>query len=717
LKRRAGRDTLVRSGLRHVRHPIVDDELALLDRVSALLAALPERSRAAEAPLERELERLRDVLLSGDEEKDAASLRQQWHRNAALLRQLRESGTAPRVDPRSPYFAHLRLRDARGERDLCLGRATCVDGGVRIVDWRNAPISRLFYRYQQGDAYEEEFGGRHHVGEVVARRSVGIRDGALDRIEAPEGIFASDARAEGGWRRLEREVPRLAGGEARALRAHAVGREAGHRLGVGPGQARPRSDKHLPEITGLIDPAQFGLITRPQAGFLAIRGSAGSGKTTVALHRIAYLAFHDPLVDSARTLFLTLAPGLRNYVSHVLPALGVEHVRVRTYADWAGEQRRRHLPRLPAAPREDTPSWVQRIKLHAALGAAWVEHVRRNPGPATPEQVLDDWASVLTHRALLEEHFEGAPGAPSAEVLARFCDWNARCNEELFALLGGDEEGGAALDPEDDTLLLRAWQLRVGPLLRGAEQPLRYRHVAVDEVQDFSPLEVQVLVGCLDERRSLTLSGDAQQHIAPHGGFTSWSAFLADLGLPGAEVETLQVSYRSTRQIMGFAQALLGDLAEPREPRVQRSGPAVELFRFTDSGACVAFLADALRRLAREEPLASVALLTPSRAVSDLYHRGLAHCDLPALRRVEQQDFTFAPGIEVTEIEQARGLEFDYVVLVEASAEHFPDAPAARRLLHVGATRAVHQLWLTSVATPSPLLSPASLVSGADARR
>ena len=74
---------------------------------------------------------------------------------------------------------------------------------------------------------------------------------------------------------------------------------------------------------------------------------------------------------------------------------------------------------------------------------------------------------------------------------------------------------------------------------------------------------------------------------------------------------------------------------------------------------------------------------------------------MPRLRQVEAQNFTFAPGVEVTEIEQAKGLEFDYVVLVEVSTTHFPDAPAARRRLHVGATRAVHQLWLTSVGTPA----------------
>jgi len=74
------------------------------------------------------------------------------------------------------------------------------------------------------------------------------------------------------------------------------------------------------------------------------------------------------------------------------------------------------------------------------------------------------------------------------------------------------------------------------------------------------------------------------------------------------------------------------------------------------------------------------------------------------VRQVENQDFRFTPGVEVTEIEQVKGLEFDYVVLVETSASHFPDTPAARRRLHVGATRAVHQLWLTSVGTPSPLV-------------
>jgi DNA helicase-2/ATP-dependent DNA helicase PcrA len=392
-------------------------------------------------------------------------------------------------------------------------------------------------------------------------------------------------------------------------------------------------------------------------------------------------------------------------VAHVLPALGVERVAARTFEEWAAEQRARHFPQLPGEARADTPAAVQRLKLHPALEQALAEQVRRVPGPATPEQALDDWASARTQPGLLAEVFgREAGGGVRPSALASFVDWNRRQNEDLFRALEGEDEPGAVLDAEDDALLLRAWQLRVGPLRGPADGPLRYRHLAIDEVQDFSPLEVRVLLDCLAEPRSLTLAGDTQQQLQPNG-FRSWADFLGRLGIPGDAIETLRVSYRSSREILAFGRSLLGGLAEDAEPpAATRKGPPVELFRFGERGACVAFLSDVLRRLAAAEPLASVAVLCPSAELSALYHEGLAAGEVPSLRRVENQDFRFAPGVEVTELEQARGLEFDYVVVVDATEEQFPDTPAARRRLHVAATRAVHQLWLTCVGRPSALL-------------
>ncbi len=689
------------------RHPIVDDELTLLRRALELLDRIEATAPPSEQPVVRELDHLRETLREGVKTEDHAALVQQWDRQSALLRHIRETERPAPVDPGTPYFAHLRLDEDGEARDVLLGKTTRLLPGLPIVDWRNAPISRVFYRYRQGEEYEEEIAGRTRTGVVTARRTVTVRDRTLRRIEAPEGIFVPEGDAGDAWIRRDVEPPQLAGGEGAALRAHEPEDGTARRLGGDVG--RQRRDRHLPDIASLLDPAQFDLVTRPAGGFLVIRGIAGSGKTTVALHRIAYLAYEDPRIDSPATLFMVFSPALERYVSHVLPALRVTRPRVCTFEAWAEEQVRRLLPRLPRRRRATLPAGVHALKIHPAIGTALERHVARVAGPPTPAQVVDDWTSTLTDAALLEETFAvEAPGAFTPEQIRTACDWSRTRHDELNAWLRGDASADGELDVEDLPLLLRAWQLRAGPILAQNGAPLRYRHVAIDEVQDFSPLEVRVLLDCLDERRSITLAGDTQQHVVAGGGFTSWSAFMQQVGLAGAEVHTLDVSYRCTREIAQVALDVLGDLREDEAPpRTMRSGPPVELFRFTDHGACVAFLTDALDALMRREPHASVAVLAPSRTLSDLYHRGLQTGQVPRLRQVREQDFGFAPGIEVTEVEQAKGLEFDYVIVVEASTTSYPDTPAARRRLHVGMTRAIHQLWLTSVGTPATVLPAA----------
>src|SRR5262245_35606699 len=173
---------------------------------------------------------------------------QQFDRHSALLSQLRTAERAPAVDAASPYFAHLKLREANGDQEILIGKTTRLLPDYPIVDWRNAPISRVFYRYRQGEEYEEDIAGRAKEGVVLARRTVSIRDRQLRRIDAPEGIF--QAEDGGGWRRLERDAPRLAGGQGAALRAHDVDGGASRKLGTGGKGFRRRADKHLPDIAG-----------------------------------------------------------------------------------------------------------------------------------------------------------------------------------------------------------------------------------------------------------------------------------------------------------------------------------------------------------------------------------------------------------------------------------------------------------------------------------
>jgi DNA helicase-2/ATP-dependent DNA helicase PcrA len=130
-------------------------------------------------------------------------------------------------------------------------------------------------------------------------------------------------------------------------------------------------------------------------------------------------------------------------------------------------------------------------------------------------------------------------------------------------------------------------------------------------------------------------------------------------------------------------------------------------------GEAVAFVADALRSLIGREPSSSVALLTRHVGQADAWYEALRRAEVPQLRRVRRQDFAFAPGVDVTDVTQVKGLEFDYVILLDVNQSSYPATVESRHLLHIGATRATHQLWLVATGAVSELVRNASAVEGA----
>jgi DNA helicase-2/ATP-dependent DNA helicase PcrA len=319
---------------------------------------------------------------------------------------------------------------------------------------------------------------------------------------------------------------------------------------------------------------------------------------------------------------------------------------------------------------------------------------------ADPPRLFDE---LFTDRGWIRDGVRSyAPDAFSEAQVDEIHRW---CTDQQFRREDGinpaDEEI-PCYDEEDSMILLRLHQLLRGRLMYAKKRRLRYDHLLVDEAQDFSPLELQVLLETVPGG-SVTLSGDAAQKITDND-FDSWSQVLNAIGRESFEVSPLRVSYRSTREIMEFALAVLGPLA-PGEPlQAVRTGPPVEHLRFGGRGEAMTFLGDALADLARREPLASIAVLTRNSEQADEAHHALTRTGMLELRRVGDQDFSFGPGIEITDVASTKGLEFDYVVLLHADQATYPATLAARHLLHVGSTRAVHQLWLMSWARPSPLL-------------
>ncbi|MGK4007502.1 ATP-binding domain-containing protein [Sorangium sp. So ce1036] len=721
---------------------IVRDEEGLLARVTAHLAsatAKPSRPPPVEN-YEEQLLSLRDQIATARLE-DVPALVQQMERLQGIAARRNENVVEP-VDPKSPYFGHLRLREkGRPDRDVLIGRTTLIDAsaGVRIVDWRHAPVSQIYYRYEEGAEYEETFGEREVEGTVLVRRTVTIDNGELYRISAPQGTFV---RMPSGFREIATRATELAGGQGSAVRPEdmrdiALAGAAAARGGLGTGATfHAREDRHLPEIAALLDPRQFELISKPDSGIVVIQGGAGSGKTTIGVHRLAFLAYNGGRRFTAdKMLVIVGSPALRAYISEALPALGLAGIAVETFSEWARAARKRAFPWLEAPVEENTPSVVTRYKTHPAMLHLLEQRASELKDDARARRdsrgTIAFWADVLTDLDRVMAAFEAA-GDPEfgPEQVKRAWRWCAdRCpavveldpgdRAERKAAMADepaddDDERGAdarevtsddraVLDPEDDALLLRAYQLLRGELRKG-KNVLTYEHLFVDEAQDLAPIDLAVLLGVVAEPRSVTLAGDTAQRLFMDSGFRDWRATLDDLGLSRVDVEPLRIAYRSTREVLAFARAVLGPLADPTPPLAPRSGAPVEHHHFPSAGAAVAFLADAIRPLFAREPRATLAILARHPEQADVYYDALKMAEIPNLRRVRAYEFAFRPGVEVTEIRQVKGLEYDYVVLVDVNASTYPADDEARHLLHIGATRAAHQLWVISTSAPSPLL-------------
>ena len=107
-----------------------------------------------------------------------------------------------------------------------------------------------------------------------------------------------------------------------------------------------------------------------------------------------------------------------------------------------------------------------------------------------------------------------------------------------------------------------------------------------------------------------------------------------------------------------------------------------------------------------------MALLTRHAGQADAWWGALARAEVPQLRRVRRQDFAFAPGVDVTDVTQVKGLEFDYMILLDVNQSSYPATVESRHLLHIGATRTTHQLWLVATGAVSELVRNASAVEG-----
>jgi DNA helicase-2/ATP-dependent DNA helicase PcrA len=187
-------------------------------------------------------------------------------------------------------------------------------------------------------------------------------------------------------------------------------------------------------------------------------------------------------------------------------------------------------------------------------------------------------------------------------------------------------------------------------------------------------------------------------------GFTDWPELLATPACPTSPSSRSRSPTAPPARSWSSRATSSARCTSPDEQLIAREGAPVGFYNFGDTGEAVAFLAEALRSLMQREPTASVALITRYPQQADVYYDALRIAEVPKLRRVGRQDFSFTPGIDVTDVRQVKGLEFDYVVILEPTSQNYPEVVESRHLLHIAATRAAHQLWLVCVGPVSKLI-------------
>lgn len=685
-----------------------------------------------------------------------------------IARTLQESLQAARAahqgtrlpDPRVPYVARMRIRMDGRQRDILLGACTYVDTrrNIRVIDWQSAPLARVFFAYRPGEEFAEDIGDRELCGHLEQQSLVTFADGHLVRIATSEGTFCRDR--DGQWAAAEAVlIPRLAASP-----------------GAVASPSRPRGSSPLARLMDMLDGDQRAVVEHAGATPLLVSGSAGTGKTTAALLRLA--RWQAGAARPAPALVVVPEQGLARSIRARLDHLGIAGVDVHTFDDWVTAQARRVVRKLPARARADAPPGVASLKRHPALHALltrFVDHLgdemaaridrylvghgqaaacfRACPGPTLLDRLSQTQATLATraiasarelatvinrerarlydlHASLLafvgdRTWLEAAQAAAGGEITSHMVEavlLHTRAQlspstEQEYAHVDADrlrtlderaiDDGTAAehagtVDVEDYALMLELLRLATGAMKSPHGHLRRYGHILIDEAQELAPVELAVLGAARHRDTAVSLAGDPAQHMSDSSHFTTWDTMLERVGLRDVRHVHLRHVYRCSRPVAMLAHRILGPLAPANAPEVPKDGEPVALSVFPNAAHRAFCMTQALIDLVDRVPDARIAVIARKPESARQIHRVLREC--LEVRLVEGGEFLFEPGIDITDVSQVKGLEFDIVIVPDASASAYPDTARSRRLLHVAVTRALHALWVIAVGTPSPVL-------------
>ncbi|MBF9223634.1 HelD family protein [Hymenobacter ruricola] len=586
----------------------------------------------------------------------------------------------------SPYFGRIDFapRGSREATPVYIGVHSFMDERRRrglIFDWR-APISSMFYDFELGDAFYATPSGVIH-GAIGRKRQYKIRDGRLEFMLENDVNIHDDV--------LQRELAKS-------------------------------SDDKMKNIVATIQRDQNAVIRNETAPVMVIQGVAGSGKTSIALHRIAFLLYRYRETLAARDV-LIISPNkvFADYISNVLPELGEEHLpelgMEELAADLLGQQYpfQTFFEQVSALLETPAPAFVERIRFKASfefLGQLnqYLLHVEnhyftgaalRVGSAVVPLAFLQarfrayHRVPLLKRFALVAEdvrnHVRAATGrklsggekATIGEAIPRMFKFNNVLDfyRDFYRWLGQPAlfryEPGTSLEYADVFPLI---YLRIR--LEGSAAYDHVKHLLVDEMQDYTPVQYAVLGRLFSCRK--TILGDVSQTVNP---YSASSAETIERVFPQAEVVKLYRSYRSTVEITAFAQRLAPN---PDIIPLERHGPAPVVAGFGSAAEELQALQGMLTAAPGSAPQ-SLGIICKTLKQAEQVHEALQG---PGVYLLTDESTAFREGVVITTAHLAKGLEFDAVIVPFVSAGNY-HTEVDKRMLYIACTRAMHRLTLT----------------------
>jgi DNA helicase-2/ATP-dependent DNA helicase PcrA len=647
-----------------------------------------------------------------------------------------------------PYIARIVLEEEHPNGKIQkieykIGLQPNID--CRIIDWKKAPLSKLYYEFKEGEEYSEVIQGRERNGKVIVRNKIEIAKGELKKVSCRFGDFILE---NGEWK------------EASGIR-------------------RAKDYGSLPDVLSLITPEQFKAITDDANSAVMIQGVAGSGKTTVAMYRLAWLLQReDSDFKPEESVIIVRSGVLKAYIKRSLPHLGLvdesgRGVEVLTYTEWAERTLSTVYPEVLAKnkiihniPNGIHPLGIERVKRSMAMLTALENYALKQKRRVIEdiEQTVDlDKFSSSTRKdfAQLKDQLSVTPPAripnPSLiTVLRAFiseCDANHNLASTILAngltlvqhlikirsrcelywqdavdiltksdeLLRQDESGlldrgliaaardtmqqsgeAQTFDAAEDAVLLRLYQLKNSAVCLPDKTKGLYKHIVVDEVQDFSPVELATVIGAVSNLSQLTVVGDSAQELHTESTFPGWEKLRTfwKIGDSLSQFMTLTVSYRSSFQIMQFADHILGE----RRTTDGRQGQAPLWFKCLNENSGVTEALGWLTRVSEKYPDSITAVVCRTTREASVVNSLLEPTFGSLVRLGTDEGFSFEEGIIVCAIEQIKGLEFPHVLIWNPSNENYPKSAQSKNLLYVAATRAEEHLALVTWGRQSHLL-------------